>query len=196
MNSEDWDKRYREKELVWSAGPNQFVVQEVEGLAVGRALDVACGEGRNAIWLQEQGWKVKAMDYSPVAIEKARTRSEELGLGIEWQVGDATTDIAGQYDLILLAYLHLPREQTKKCLDLAANALAPKGTILIIGHDIRNIAEGVGGPQAPGILYGPEELSGLLPGLSVKRAETIEREVKTETGSAIALDVLVRACRE
>ncbi len=193
MNSNDWDKRYEKKELVWSAGPNQFVVDEVSGLAPGRVLDVACGEGRNALWLCEQGWQVTAFDYSPVAIDKARTRASELELTIDWQVADATTDTQGEYELILFIYLHLPIEQTKKSLALASSALAPGGTLLLIGHDARNIKEGIGGPQDPNILFGPDELRTMLPDLTIERAETVKRNVDKRGETHHALDVLIRA---
>jgi len=195
VNSNDWDKRYQEKKLVWSAGPNQFVVSETQGLRPGRALDVACGEGRNAIWLAEQGWTVSAFDYSPVAIEKARARSTELGLDIDWQVADATTDIRGAFDLILYQYLHLPRESMQASLALASQALAPGGTLHIVGHDRRNIEEGIGGPQDANILYGPEDLVALLPELHIERAETVVRQVEKPEGTRQALDVLVRATK-
>ncbi len=196
MNSRDWDKRYQEKKLVWSAGPNQFVESEVASLAPGRALDVACGEGRNALWLADQGWTVTALDYSPVAIEKAKARSSEIGANITWQVADATTDIDGRYDLILYAYLHLPRAQTERSLALAKQALAPGGTLLIVGHDIRNIEEGIGGPQDASILFGPHDFEAMLTGLEIEAAETVERPVNKEGQVHQALDVLVRARKD
>lgn len=193
MNSDDWDKRYREKELVWSAGPNQFLVQEVAGMQPGRALDLACGEGRNAIWLAEQGWKVVASDYSPVAIEKAKARCAELGLAVDLRVADAAAELAGQFDLVAIFYLHLPREENKAVLRQATARLAPGGTLLYLGHDARNIAEGIGGPQDPAILYGPDEIASLLPTLEIEKAETIRRPVDRDGTTQDALDVLVRA---
>ncbi len=195
MQSADWDARYREKKLVWSAGPNQFVAAEVKGLSAGRALDLACGEGRNALFLAEQGWQVTASDFSPVAIEKARARSEELGLQISWRVADATEPQQGPFDLILLAYLHLPRDQTRAVMAWAQEALAPSGTLLIVGHDIRNIDEGIGGPQDRSILFGPDDFCRMLPDLHIVRAETVTREVRKDEAVHSALDVMVRAER-
>lgn len=193
MNSDDWDKRYREKKLVWSAGPNQFLVQELASMPVGRALDLACGEGRNAIWLAEQGWKVVASDYSPVAIEKAKARCSKLGLAVELRVADAAAKVDGLFDLVAIFYLHLPREENKAVLRQAVTSLAPGGTLLYLGHDVRNIAEGIGGPQDPTILYGPVEIASLLPTLEIEKAETIRRPVEREGTTHDALDVLVRA---
>ncbi len=193
MQSQDWDKRYREKTLVWSAGPNRFLVEELEGMSPGRALDLACGEGRNALWLAEQGWQVTASDYSKVAIEKAKTRAQELTLDIDFSVADATDSLDEKFDLIIVFYLHLPREDNMSILKNACAALAPGGTLLYVGHDARNIEEGVGGPQVPSILYGPEEICSLLGDLHIDRAETVRRAVEKDGKTQYALDVLVRA---
>src|SRR5690242_10217857 len=105
MKRDEWDARYAAVELVWSAGPNQFLVAELAeaGLSPGRALDVACGEGRNAIWLAAQGWQVTAADFSRVAIDKARARSDE----VDWQVADVVewSPPAQAFDLVIVFYL-------------------------------------------------------------------------------------------
>jgi len=80
MSAADWDARYRSAELVWSATPNMWVEQETAGLMPGRALDLACGEGRNSIWLAEQGWQVTGVDFSPVAVRTARVLAARAGL--------------------------------------------------------------------------------------------------------------------
>ena len=77
---EDWNTRYAQKELVWTAEPNRAFAAEVSGLAPGRALDVACGEGRNAVWLAERGWQVTGVDFSEVALEKAATLAASRGV--------------------------------------------------------------------------------------------------------------------
>jgi SAM-dependent methyltransferase len=193
VNHQDWDKRYQEKELLWSAGPNRFLVEELQGMRPGRALDLACGEGRNAIWLAEQGWQVSASDFSGVAIDKAKARASELQLDIQFSLADATSPLSESFDLIIVFYLHLPREENRLVLQHASAALAPGGTLLYVGHDERNIKEGVGGPQDPSILYGPEEIRSLLSSLQVDRAETVPRPVEKEGTTKDALDILVRA---
>ena len=72
MDQNEWDERYREQELVWAAEPNRILVGAVEGLTPGKALDLAAGEGRNAVWLAQQGWDVDAVDWSDVALDKGR----------------------------------------------------------------------------------------------------------------------------
>ena len=75
MDAREWDEKYSEKPLLWSADPNQFVAEEVSRLRPGKALDLACGEGRNAVWMAEQGWDVTGIDFSGVAINRARRSS-------------------------------------------------------------------------------------------------------------------------
>lgn len=77
-----WDERYGTAELIWKADPNRFLVEELEGLAPGRALDIACGEGRNAIWLASMGWEVTGVDFSAVGLAKARSgMRQSVGCG-------------------------------------------------------------------------------------------------------------------
>lgn len=194
MRSADWDRRYAEKELVWSAGPNRFLVAEAEALEPGAALDLACGEGRNALWLAERGWRVAGIDFSPVAVEKARRIAERRGVAADFRVGDVLElDDAAAYDLVLVFYLQLPAEEMRRAVAAAARAVAPGGTFLLVGHDARNLTEGWGGPQDPAVLYRPEEIVAALDGLEVEKAEAVLRPVEDE--GATAVDALVRARR-
>ena len=110
MDRHDWDARYAGEQLVWSAEPNRFLVAEVDGLTPGRALDVACGEGRNAIWLAEHGWTVTGVDFSTVALDKARRLAGARGVSVHWELADVTeyTPALEQFDLVIVMYLHLP----------------------------------------------------------------------------------------
>ena len=91
MQREDWDRRYGSVENLWAAKPNRFLVAEVGDLEPGRALDLACGEGQNAIWLATLGWRVTGVDYSEVAIGKAIARAERDGVDIEFRCADLVT---------------------------------------------------------------------------------------------------------
>ncbi len=195
MDRHDWDARYRATELVWSAGPNQFVVAELEHLLPGRALDLACGEGRNAIWLAEQGWTVSGLDFSEVALEKARRIAATRNVIIQWELADVTeyTPLAEQFDLVIVMYLHLPEAQRRVVFQRAAAAVAPGGTLLVVGHDSTNPASGWGGPQDPDVLYGPEDISVDVDGLQILKAERVERHVRTDEGHKVAIDALLRA---
>ena len=83
MDEAGWDERYAAAELIWTAEPNRFVVAELTGLPPGRALDLGAGEGRNAIWLAEQGWDVTAVDFSAVGLDKGRAVAARRGVRIQ-----------------------------------------------------------------------------------------------------------------
>src|SRR5512134_2511652 len=110
MRREDWDARYAEVENLWAVKPNRFLVAEVADLPPGRALDLACGEGQNSIWLATLGWDVTGVDYSEVAIEKARTRAEREGVDVDFVCADLLEyePAPEAYDLVLLLYFHIP----------------------------------------------------------------------------------------
>ena len=200
MDQSDWNTRYAAADLVWGAAPNRFVVAELAGeTPKGRALDLACGEGRNAIWLAEQGWTVTAVDFSDVAIERARKLAERRGIDVEWLCADLTAyePPVGAFQLVLIAYLQLPGAELRTVLARASAALAPAGELLMIGHARRNLTEGVGGPRDPAVLWTPDEIDAALrsSGASVKRCEHVQRSVDTPDGPREAIDVLVRAYR-
>jgi SAM-dependent methyltransferase len=199
MDSDAWDARYAAApDLVWSREPNRLVARELADLPPGRAIDLAAGEGRNALWLAQRGWRVTAVDFSAVAIDRGRRLADEHGLSVEWLVADVTgyQPAAGAFDLVLIAYLQLPGDQMAEVLRKAAAGLAPGGTLLLVGHDLTNLEHGTGGPQDPRVLHTPESVTAALPGLRIEQAATVRRPVPTEDGSVDALDTLVRAVRD
>jgi len=198
MDATEWDERYRDSELVWSAGPNMFVEQCCRDLPVGRAIDLAAGEGRNAIWLAAIGWDATAVDYSAVAIDKARRIAERRGVVLNAEVADLATyePTPGGYDLVVVAYLQLVDDELTPILRRAAAAVAPGGTLVLVSHDLSNLEHGHGGPQHPGVLTTPQQVVGAIGDtLVVERAEVAERRVPTDDGERTALDTLVVARR-
>lgn len=197
MNREQWDERYRTDELIWKAEPNRFLVAELDGIAPGRALDVACGEGRNALWLAAKGWRVTGVDFSSAALAKGRRIASEQGLEVEYVEADVVEwpPPLGQFDAVVLMYLHLPAPERRQVLSHAKAALAPGGLLLVVGHDLSNLTQGTGGPQDATVLYRPEDLVTDLSGLRIEKAERVTRTVETEAGPRTAIDALVRAVR-
>ena len=191
MDAAAWDERYRAHGLVWGGPPNRWVVEELEDAPAGRALDLACGEGRNALWLAAHGWQVTAVDFSAVAIAKAR----ELDTArlVEWVEADATAYTPERpVDLALLSYLQLPSDQRRRAVRGAAAALAPGGLLLVIAHATRNLTDGTGGPQDARVLYSAPDVVADLEGSGVviDRAEEVLRPVAGTDRPAI--DLLVR----
>jgi SAM-dependent methyltransferase len=136
--SDAWDARYAESDRVWSGRPNVVLVREVAALPPGTALDLGCGEGDDAVWLAQRGWRVVAVDISGVALARAATHAAAAGVAdrIDWQQRDLATSFpAGRFDLVSAQFLHswgdLPRE---KILRTAAASVAPGGVLLIEGH--------------------------------------------------------------
>ena len=204
MRAEDWDRRYAESELVWSAGPNQFVAAELADLPPGAAVDLAAGEGRNAIWLAERGWQVVAVDFSATGLAKGRALLERqdrgLATGVTWVHADVLTYDPGRaFDLALVAYLQLPADQRRTALRRAFAMLAEGGRLFVVAHHSSNLTEGTGGPQDAAVLYSAEDVLADLAGeqFEVVRAERVTRQVPTPDGASTrpAYDTLVHVVR-
>jgi len=200
MEREDWNRRYAAQELVWTAEANRFLVAEVEHLSPGRALDLAAGEGRNAVWLAARGWSVRAVDFADVAFAKGKqlARMREVANRIDFQVADLR-DYAIEprhFDLVAVLYLHLVEAELAPILARAARAVASGGTFLLVGHDATNLTNGHGGPQDAAVLYTAEQVVAALGAeLEIEKAGPVERPVQTDAGTKIAIDCLVRARR-
>lgn len=219
MDATDWDARYAQGELVWGAPPNNTVVEHVFGLErriplrpdtpdgtapeLPRALDLASGEGRNALWLATHGWQVHAVDYSQVGIDKGRTVATRLSRSVRsritWQCADVTdlaeADITGPYELVLMVFLHLPADQRRAVVRRAANLLAPEGTLLVLGHDSTNLTDGFGGPPDPSILFTPDDIVADLATESDHIRVRLADRIYRPTEGRDAIDALVIATR-
>jgi SAM-dependent methyltransferase len=199
VDRQRWDERYGGADFVVPTEPNQFVVAELAGLAPGRALDLAAGGGRNSVWLAGQGWSVTAVDFSRAGLDHARKLSAARGIAarVDWVLADLSDyqPASGAFDLVLIAYLQVEAALRVQVLAGAAAALAPGGTLLVVGHDLANLTEGTGGPQSPDVLYTPEAITAGLAGLSIVRAARVRRTVQRDGEAATAVDTLVRAQR-
>ena len=195
MRREDWDARYAAVENLWASKPNRFLVAEVSEIPPGRALDLACGEGQNAIWLASLGWDVLGVDYSEVAVAKAQRRAEREGAAARFVCADLVEYEPEReaFDLVIVLYLHIPSTHRASVHAKASAALAPNGTLVLLGHDRTNLLDGVGGPSDPDILYTADEIAAELPGLVIEKATTVLRDVHGEERDAI--DTLVTARR-
>ncbi|SDY52395.1 Methyltransferase domain-containing protein [Modestobacter sp. DSM 44400] len=186
MQAPDWDARYAEK-AQWSAGPNELVAALLDDLPPGRAVDLAAGEGRHARWLAGLGWDITAVDFSAVGLDRGRV--EAGGDAVRWVVADVLdwTPSPADLDLVFVAYLHLPEADTVDLLSRAIGWLRPGGRLLVLGHDLANLAAGVGGPQDPSILHSVDRLAPVAGLLAVDRLEQVSRA----TPAGTALDTLL-----
>ncbi len=197
VEREDWNRKHGEAGPLFGVEPNRFLVAEVEDLAPGRALDLACGAGRNAVWLAERGWTVTGADFSDVALANARGLAADRGVDVEWVQADLRdwAPPPREFELVAILYLQLPAEERRPVLARAAEAVTPGGTLLVVGHDLQNLNGGHGGPKDPRVLLTPEDVAAELPGLEVEKTQRVLRPVETEDGEAQAIDALVRARR-
>ncbi len=194
MDREDWNRKHGEAGPLFGVDPNRFLVAELDRIPAGRALDLACGAGRNAVWLAEHDWTVTGVDFSEVALENARGLAAERGVEVEWVQADVRhwTPPAAAFDLVAILYLQIPVEERRAVHGRAAAAVAPGGTLLVVGHDRENLVSGTGGPQDARVLLDAQEVAGELSGLEVEKAGRVLRPVE---GERDAIDTLVRARR-
>src|SRR3954469_26037137 len=144
MRAADWDQRYAEQRQ-WSAEPNALVAELLAGLPPGEAVDLAAGEGRHALWLAGRGWRVFAVAFSTLGL--GRGAAQPGAEKVTWVTADVTSWTAppASLDLVVVAYLHLPEADIVAVLTCAVWWLRPGGRLLVLGHDVGNLAAGVGG---------------------------------------------------
>jgi thioredoxin reductase len=137
-NEADWDHRYR-GDRMWSGNPNGSLVHEVTGMAPGRALDVGAGEGGDALWLGSEGWQVTASDISQRGLDQVAAEAERRGVTVACLHADANDlDPFGDdtFDLVTAHYASIPRTPDRRAIGNMLAAVAPGGTLLVVGHDL------------------------------------------------------------
>jgi SAM-dependent methyltransferase len=189
-----WDERHAAREPIESHEPDPTLADVAGGLAPGRALDLAAGDGRNAIWLAAHGWDVTAVDFSGVALERATAAAEAANVTVRWVNADLLEWRAEprSFDLVAVMFLHLPPGERDGVYAGAAEAVAPGGRLLVVGHDSSNLTDGAGGPQDPDVLFTAADIAGGLAGLEVERTGTVARDLGDGRS---ALDAVVVARR-
>ena len=177
VDRESYDEMYRSAPAVWSGRPNRQLVVEGSALAPGTALDAGCGEGADALWLAERGWQVTAVDFSTVALDRGAARARELGLDgrIEWVHADldAWTPPEGRFSLVTAHYLHGRGTDRPALFGRLAAAVAPEGTLLVVGHLLgdgaghghshsHDTGHDAGHGQDPDLMYTAEDVAAVL----------------------------------
>ena len=156
---EKWDQRYAEGSYRSRTYPSPFLVERLAELPRGRALDLACGAGRNALCLAEAGYAVEAVDISGVAVARARATARERGLEVDWQVADLDdfTPPTGRYDLITVI-----RYTNRAMMERLPDGLTEGGMLLVEHHLLTS--ERVAGPTSRNFRLAPNELIDLFHG--------------------------------
>ena len=207
MDQQEWNEYYENTDEVW-AEPDSDLIDEVERLPAGRALDLGAGEGINSIWLAEQGWQVKAVDFSTTAVIKIELAARQRNLPIQAQVADILIYQDNvEYDLVIICYIHLPPEERAHLLMNAASSMAPNGTFLFIGFPNGDAFGGDNGHEDAGaspdeepshdmdnLFATGDEIVELLPRyLIVERNETLQRSFAWGEETFESQVVVVRA---
>jgi SAM-dependent methyltransferase len=196
-----WDARYSDRDgSLWSGRPNGRLLAEVAGFTAGRALDVGCGEGADAIWLARSGWTVIAVDVSDVALRRARAAADMAGAAVEWVRGDAlqTPFPARSFDLVSMQYPALPKAAGETALRALLDAVRPGGLLLAVYHDLDDEhrqhmkkSQGVD----PDDYVGADDLSRLLGEDFTIERHGVEPRIDPPPGTPHVADVVLRARR-
>ncbi len=177
---------YRSSARVWSGDPNPQLVAEIAEVTPGRALDVGCGEGADAIWLAQRGWEVVAVDISSVALERAARHADGSGPAvaarIEWRQADLMTSPpeTEAFDLVSAQFMQLPPEPRRRLFTALARSVRPGGALLVVGHHPSDLDTGVRRPPVPERFYTAADVAGLLdPSWTVVVDEARPRSART-----------------
>jgi SAM-dependent methyltransferase len=204
FDAASWNERYRSSHRLWSGKPNLQLVTEIADLPPGRALDVGCGEGADAIWLAGLGWHVVAVDISDVALERAaqhaRARAPTTPTRIEWRQADlvARPPEPESFDLVSCQFMQLPPEWRARLFPALVRAVRPGGTLLVVGHHPSDLGTGVRRPPMPELLYTADEIAALLDNdWTVVVNEARPRPATTPDGEEKTVhDAVLRAARQ
>src|SRR5438132_11872523 len=196
----EWDARYTDRAgAMWSGRPNGRLIDQVAGLTPGRALDVGCGEGADAIWLARTGWTVTAIDISDVAVSRAREAGELAGVAVDWVCGDAlqTPFPARSFDLVSMQYPALPKAAGEAVVRTLLDTVRPDGLLLAVYHDLDDEhrehmkSQGID----PADYVGADELGWLLGDDFTVELHAVEPRIDPPPGAPHIADVVLRARR-
>jgi thioredoxin reductase/SAM-dependent methyltransferase len=191
-----WDQRYASKERMWSGQPNTPLVSETRGLRPGRALDVGCGEGADALWLAENGWDVTALDVSRVALDRAADQAERVGVQVRWlHAGLIEAALPpASFDLVSAQYPALLRTERHEAEFALLTAVAPGGVLLVVHHPTPSKEQANAHGHDPDDYVSPADVAALLDDRwRVEVDETRPRNVTTGAGAGHTQDIVMRA---
>lgn len=201
MDPTSWIKKYETDRYVYTKDVNQFVVELTSHLSPGTAIDLAGGEGRNAVWLAEKGWQVENIDFAQNALDKCALLAKERGVEAKVLTNCASalefTSQLAPVDLVVVAYLHIYSHQFAVAMQNAVDALKPGGTLMGVWHALENIQHNSHGPQNPDTLPSVASLTELCAslGLLVQVCENRDGLVRTDEGPKPSVTVILLATK-
>ncbi|MEU9835977.1 class I SAM-dependent methyltransferase [Streptosporangium sp. NPDC048047] len=198
MDADQWDEMYRSRDRLFSGNPNGVLVTEITDLPPGRALDVGCGEGADALWLARRGWQVTGIDISETALRRAAASAADVEDRVAWERADlmTTPPPAGAFDLVSVQYFPLLRRAGQAAPRGLLDAVAPGGTLLFVTHALADLLPRPEGDFDPADYYQADDIARLLDRTwDVLVDETRPRVVPPPAGTHHAHDTVLRARR-
>lgn len=197
-----WNERYLAKPAMWSGKVNPSLEATVQKLPPGRALDVGCGEGADALFLAERGFATLGVEASSVAVFRAHTEAIRRGpegiLPVSWLVADIAAPWGwreGEYDLVNLQFIHTDLAARTRIWDQAIRAVAPGGTLIIAGHDPADALQGIPRPPAE-MCFSESDLRKSIPDSWAKvEVQTISRQQVVNGAPVEVADIVLVARR-
>jgi len=179
-----WDQRYGDRDFFYGTEPNDFLRAEAGRLPRGDVLCIGDGEGRNGVWLAQQGMVVTSVDLSAVGLAKAQELARQRGVALTTQQADlATFDLGtSRWHGVVSIFCHLPSALRRDVYARIVRALRPGGVVLLESYTPAQLGRGTGGPPDVDMLVGLADLRGDFAGLTVLRGEELERDVREGKG--------------
>ena len=196
MSTRDfWNEKFANTEYVYGTEPNDFLVSAVTKLKRGATLSLAEGEGRNAVWLAQQGFTVSAIEQSEKGVGKTLRLALQRGVIVMAERGELETFHIqpNSWDLVVSIFAHTPQELRRKLHRQVVAGLKPGGVFVLEAYTPAQIANNTGGPKDASLMPTAELLRSELAGLVFDRIEEVEREVvegSLHTGTAHVVQVV------
>ena len=192
-----WDKRFDTDEYIYGTDPNDFLAHMATRIPSGNVLSLAEGEGRNAVFLAEQGYHVTAVDQSPVGLQKARKLADKRNVNLEIQVHDLAGYHIGTecWSGIVSIFCHLPAEERRRLHRHVVAGLRPGGVFILEAYTPAQLQFKTGGPPVVELMMTLEDLKIELNGLVFEQAAEVERDIfegKMHTGKSAVVQIVAR----
>jgi SAM-dependent methyltransferase len=202
FDREFWERRWAQAlrdhpEKVANRAPNTHLLAETQGLRPGLALDAGCGHGAEALWLAASGWRVTALDFSPTALEQARSAAEALGPGIAERVEWVEADLASwvpsprRFDLVVCLYVHVAGSVAELVRRLGSGVVRD-GTLLLVGHQPVDPATGARTPAAGQVQV---SVDAAVDALEPEEWQVVVAEERLRSAAGTGVDAVVHAVR-